>query len=277
LTLGTAKRGDDAVERALAALRANRPGEAERIARDMLRDDPRHGRASHILGCALLMLDRPHDALAPLEVAARGSHDPEIETQLAIALRRIGRHDEARSRLKRTVKRHPAYGPAFLEFGSLLSAMERYDEAIEMLRRGLAVAPMTPDLSIQLGYVLLDRRSFAEAKAAFARALAIAPNSWDALFGIAKAHQEVGESQPAADYFRRCLMSAPDDAGTWLNLGHCLLELGQVEAGYDCFRAAARGDPKRYGNALTSLASSGHGRFWLKPSAAARYFRRKES
>ena len=65
----------------------------------------------------------------------------------------------------------------------------------------------------------------------------------------------------------------PNDGGAWLSLGHCLLELGQLDAGYECFRTAARGDASRYGNALTSLASAARGRFWLRPSEAARFMR----
>jgi hypothetical protein len=53
------------------------------------------------------------------------------------------------------------------------------------------------------------------------------------------------------------------------------LQAGEVEAGYDCFRTAARGDPKRYGKAITSLAASGRGKLWLKPSAAARFLATK--
>ena len=94
---------------------------------------------------------------------------------------------------------------------------------------------------------------------------------------MAKAHQELGESEAAADYFRRYLADRPNDSGAWLNLGHCLLELGQRDAGYECFRTAARGDAKRYGIALSSLAASSRGRFWLKPSAAAQYFRDRKS
>jgi Tfp pilus assembly protein PilF len=149
----------------------------------------------------------------------------------------------------------------------------RHDEAIEAFRRGLDVAPMMPELSIQLGNVFLQRRNCADAKTAFARALEISPDSADALLGIAKAHQEVGESEAAAGYFRRCLMMRPNEAEIWLNLGHSLLELGQRDAGYECFRAGARGDAKRYGRALTSLAASSRGRFWLKPSEAAGYLR----
>jgi len=259
------------LQRAALALNAKRPQEAQRIAEQILQADPRHPRALHILGFALLLQGRAEAAIGPLEAAARGHHDPEIETQLAMALAQIGRRADALSRLKRAIKRQPPYAPAFHGLGSLLVAMERYDEAIEALRRGVEVAPMMPEMSIQLGDVLLKRRNYADAKVAFSRALAILPGSPEALFGIGKAHYATDDSAAAADYFRRCLMSRPDDDALWLHLGHCLLRLGERAAGYECFRTASRGDPKRYGRALNSLAASGHGRAWLKPSAAARF------
>jgi tetratricopeptide (TPR) repeat protein len=270
---GIAGPGNELLQRAKFALSSQRPNEAERIAGDILKVNPRHLEALNILGSALLMQDRTDDAIALLEPAARGGQNPEIDTQLAIALRRAGRHDDALARLKRATRRQPPYAAAFGELGSLLVSMERYDEAIEALGRGLEVAPLMSDLSIQLGYIFLARRDCSNARSAFARALNISSGSFEALYGLAKAHQEIGESQIAADYFRRCLMIRPNDANAWLNLGHCHLELGQRDAGYACFRSAARGDAKRYGIALSSLAASSRGRFWLKPSAAAQYFR----
>jgi tetratricopeptide (TPR) repeat protein len=261
----------EAVQRARLALNSDRPQDAERIADEILKNDPRHAQALHIRGCVLLMHKRPADAIAPLEAAALSLRDPETDTLLAMALREAGRPDEALARLKRATKRRPPYAPAFRELGYLLMILERYDEAVEALSRGLEIAPMMPQLSIQLGEIFLRRRRHAEAKTAFARALEISPASPEALFGMAKVYQSLGEGAAAADYYRRCLLTKPDDAATWLNLGHCLLALGQLEAGYGCFRTAARGDPKRYGNALTSLAASGRGRLWLKPSAAAQF------
>jgi len=263
----------EALQRALFALNGNRPADAERIAGEVLKADARDIRALHILGRALLMQGRLDDAIAPLEAAARNGRDPEIDTQLAIALRQVGRDDDALARLKRATKREPPYALAFRELGSLLVAMERYDEAIEVLRRGIDIAPLMADFSIQLGYIFLVRRDCASAKAAFARALEISPGSFDAVFGQAKAHQETGENDAAVGCFRRCLTLRPNDANAWLGLGHCLLELGQRDDGYACFRAAARGDAKRYGIALSSLAAASRGRFWLKPSAATRNLR----
>jgi tetratricopeptide (TPR) repeat protein len=265
--------GRDALERANAALDTGRPQEAERIARELLKSDPRHLRALYVLGCALLMQGRAEDALAPLEAAGRGKRDPDFETVLAVALRRVGRAEDALSRLKRVIKRHPQHVAALREVGALLLAMERDDEAIDILQRGLALAPMAPELSFELGYALLRRRDCARAKIAFARAVEISPNAPEALFGIAKAHQEVGENEAATAYLRRYLVLRPRDANAWLTLGQCLLELGQRDAGYECFRTIARSRPERYAEVLGALVRSGRGRFWLRPSRAAQFLR----
>jgi tetratricopeptide (TPR) repeat protein len=262
----------DPLERAMLALHQNRPNEAERIAGQMLKADPRNIRASYIFGCAVLMQGRAEEAIAPLETAARGRRDSEIETELAIALRLAGRPDDALRRLRRVVKRQPPFAAAFLELGSLLAANAQFDEAIAVLGRGVEIAPMIPKLWIELGYALMQRRDWAKAGAAFTHALAVAPDAADALFGMAKAHQEVGDNEIAVPYFRRYLIIQPKDAAAWLTFGHCLLELGELGEGYECFRAAARCDPKGYGRALSSIVASSHGRLWLKPSAAARYF-----
>jgi tetratricopeptide (TPR) repeat protein len=270
---GGAGRHDEALAQALYALNGQRPQEAERIAGGVLKSDPRHARALHIFGCALLLQGRAEEAVAPLESAARGRHDPEIDTQLAVALRRAGRVDDALHRLKLGTKRKPPYPPAFRELGNLLVFMQRFEEAAEVLRRGLAVAPLMPELSIQLGYTLLSLRRNGEAQAAFAHALGISPASPDALYGMAKALQEVGDNPAAEGYFRRYLITMPGDQNAWLSLGHCLLELGRLDAGFECFRTAARGDAQRYGDALTSLSAAARGRFWLKPSDATRFLR----
>jgi tetratricopeptide (TPR) repeat protein len=273
--LQTANAGE-ALQQALFALNNKRPLEAERIAADVLKRAPRHPGALHIVGCALLMQGRANEAIAPLEAAARAEHNPAIDVQLAEALRQAGRPDDAVSRLRRATRRQPPFVPAFHDLGCLLASLQRYDEAAEVFRRALEAAPMTMQLSLQLGGVCMQSRKWADAKAAFAQTLNLAPNSPEALFGMAKAHQELGEFRAAADYYRRCLRVKPDPL-VWHNLGRCLLMIGDNEEGYDCLRWAVRGDPKRYGGVLGTLVKSPHGRFFLKPSAAARFIREAKS
>ncbi|MGC2080392.1 MAG: tetratricopeptide repeat protein, partial [Xanthobacteraceae bacterium] len=155
---------DGLLQQARFALNAKRPQEAQRIAQEILKTDPRHAQALHIFGGALLMQDRAADAVAALEEAVRALRDPETDTLLAIALRRIGRNKDAFSRLKRATKRRPPFGAAFHELGFLLLSMERYNEAIEVLSRGHELLPMMPELSILLGNVFLGCRNFPSAK-----------------------------------------------------------------------------------------------------------------
>lgn len=265
-------RVDQALAEAMRALDRDLSDEAERIVLSVLKFAPQHHRARYVLGCALLKQGRTEQAVAQLETAARGSPDSQIETMLGIALRQAGQLPEALARLRRATKRRPPYAPAWYQLGTLLVAMDRDEAAIEAFRGGLEIAPMMPELWIQLGYALLWRKHCEKAKVAFARALEIAPSSAEALVGIGKTHRDIAEVEPAAEYFRRAVVVRPEDPGIWLELGLALQELGQSDAARDALRRAARGQRKRYLHALNSLVASGHGRFWMRPSAAAQFF-----
>ncbi|MGA9893277.1 MAG: tetratricopeptide repeat protein [Xanthobacteraceae bacterium] len=263
----------DAIQSASLALRAERAEEAERIARALLQADAFNIPALRVLGYAMLMQDRFEDTIKLLGDAARRCRDSELDTQIAIALRRTGKLADALSKLKRATKRQPPFPAAFHELGLLLGAMNRDNEAIIAFSGGLKIAPLMPELSLELGFALLRQKRLAEAKSAFSQALAISPRSFCGFSGLAGAHQQAGEYQAAVRCLRQALLIEPSDQNTWISLGHCLLRTGQRDAGFDCFRTAARSDSKWYGKALSSLASSGRGRAWLKPSGAARFMR----
>src|SRR5215468_7533000 len=193
----------EALVRAVAAADSGNVSEAERIARDVLAKSPHHLEALQLLGALLMGQGRPREAVAPLEEAARQSANPEVETHLAIALREIGRADEALASLYRAVERQPPFPRAFQELGNLLRAKRRYAEAESVLKRGLEAAPTVADLSLALGGVYLDRADASGAKIAFARALSIVPGNVDALLGFGVALQYEGDFARAAERFRR--------------------------------------------------------------------------
>src|SRR4051794_4844969 len=83
------------LERAVMALRMQRPQEAERIAAGVLKSQRGNVAAAQLLGRALLMQNRAAEAIIPLERAARRSDDPAVETELAVALAAAGRRDDA--------------------------------------------------------------------------------------------------------------------------------------------------------------------------------------
>jgi tetratricopeptide (TPR) repeat protein len=261
------------LESAVLALRMQRPQEAERLAAGVLKSNRGNALAAQILGRALLMQNRAAEAIVPLERALRRSDDPGIETDLAIALAAAGRRDEALDRLRRTTLRRPPFPPAFLEYGGQLAKIGRLDESIAALESGLAFAPDMVDLRMELGFVHLKRNDRATARTMFLQVRAAAPERYDALPALAKVMALDGEYAAAADLFRRALGLRPDDAVTRNNLGACLLEMGERDAGEATLRAVARGAPQMAGRAITSLAAASHGRFFLRPSAVAKFLR----
>ena len=268
----TAAASDDSALRVgWAAVDAQRPDEAERIARAVLSGHPQHLGALHLLGVALLIQKRPREAVGPLTEAARNSTDPRLETHYALALRDVGRNDEAITWLERAISRRPIFAPAFHELGLVLCGLRRYDEAEAVLKQGTELAPSVSDLWVELGGVYICKVDPANAKVAFARALVLVPAYVRALHGFGTALLLEGECERAADQFRDVLAHRADHLRARIDLAHCLLELGQFEAGVAELRTIVRVAPKCYGNALKMLASSRRGRLWLRPSAAAAF------
>ena len=263
---------EETLQRAMSAIQSQQADYAAKLAQDILKRNSSHPNALHIYGYALLMQDRASEAIAPLEKAFRSLRDPAIETQLAIALRKAGRTEDALVRLQRTAKQVPVFPAAIHELGYLLNSLGRVDEAIEVLKSGMDAAPWLPDLPILLGWIFHARNDGANARSAFGRALASAPNHPDAHYGMGLVLMEAAEFQAAAAHFRQALVSDPAHQQARLYLGACLLEIGETGAA-TCLRLVTRGGPDFYGKALKILTTSSRGRFWLQPSAAAQFFR----
>jgi tetratricopeptide (TPR) repeat protein len=262
-----------ALERAMLAMRMQRPDEAERLASGVLKSDRGNILAGQILGRALMMQNRAAEAVGPLERAARRSKDSATEILLANALAAAGHPDQALDQLRRTAARQPPFAPAFLEQGGLLSKMGRFDEAIVVLEGGLALAPDAADLRLELGYVHLKCNRRAEARALFQHVLQAMPERYDALLALAKVMALDGEYAAAAERYRRALAICPEDIVARANLGACLLELGERDAGEASLRAATSGSARTAGQSITALASASRGRFFLRPSEAAKFLR----
>jgi Flp pilus assembly protein TadD len=241
--------------------------EAERLASGLLKSDRGNILAAQILGRALLMQNRADEAIEPLQRAAKRSSDPETETLLAVVLAGAGRRDEALDQLRLTTARRPP----FHELANQLRNVGRFDEGIALLESGLALTPDAVELQMGLGYLHAARNDRARARALFSKVRTAAPGRHEAIVALAKVLAVDGEYAAAADLYRHALGLQPDDTATRVNLGKCLLEMGERDAGEATLRAATRGSAQLAGQAIKALAAAPHGRFFLRPSAVAKF------
>ena len=153
----------------------------------------------------------------------------------------------------------------------LLCSMRRFDEAEAVLKRGWEAGPTSVEMSLDLGRFYIMRADAKNAKIAFARVLANAPRDPRALHGLGAALLYEGEIERAVDRFRQVLAVQPGNLSAQLDLAHCLLQLGRSDDAIASLRAMVRAAPQHYGKAVKALVSAGHGRFWMRRSAAAQF------
>jgi tetratricopeptide (TPR) repeat protein len=264
----------EALAHARRALEAGRPADAERIAAEVLQTNAGDREAAKVLGYALMMLGRNADAVVILEKAARGNRDAEADTAYGIALRQAGRGADAVAAFNRAIKRDPNYPMAFYELGKTLAERGRIDDAIAVFRQGVAIAPAMIDMVARLGNCYRAAGDRGNARQCFERVLGLAPGHFAAAEALGMVLMDDRDYAQAAVLFRAMVTAHPDNAQARLGLANCMLHLGKDDAAYDNMRAAAERGPKFYGQALRLAVTAQRGRFWLRPSDAAKAIRK---
>jgi predicted Zn-dependent protease len=266
-----------ALQQASLAMRMQQFARAEQLAADILKSSRTDRDAALILAHALIVQSRAAEAIAPLERVLRRAGDAEIETLLGAAMCGAGRAADGIAQLRRTAAQRPPFLPAFQELAGQLAKAGQIDEAIAIIDGGRVLVPDSIDLQLDLGRLYLQKFEPAKARATLAAARDAAPGRPDIMSELARAMQLDGDHAGAAEAFRHVLALNPDDALARANLAACLLELGQRDGGEAALRSVLRGRPHLLGRVAYVLAASSHGRFFFRPSAAAKFFGEQQS
>jgi predicted TPR repeat methyltransferase len=153
----------------------------------------------------------------------------EAHNNLANALAKQGRTDEAIGHYARALELRPAYADAHVNFGDILDREGRLEDATAHYRQALAINAAVPEMHCRLGDVLKKQGRAAESIACYRSAIALRP-------GFAPAHCKLGaalfeqrELGPATAAFKRALALDPGLADARLGLGHAFHEGGRYD------------------------------------------------
>ena len=164
-------------EQALAAHRAGRLDEAEKLGREILRADPGAFPVLHLLGFIAAQRGRFDLAVTLLERAvAAAPGELAAQSHYAHALLGAGRQTDALTAFDNVLARDPGAIDALYNRGVILSELGRPQEALASFDRALALQPNAPGTLYNRGVALAELGRYQDALANYDRALALQPD-----------------------------------------------------------------------------------------------------
>ncbi|MEZ0259548.1 MAG: tetratricopeptide repeat protein [Alphaproteobacteria bacterium] len=298
------------IRQAAALHQGGKLAEAEAAYLSILKADPRHFDANHLLGvvyvqrgqhemgatqirCALNINPASAPALSNLGNALSGMKQPaealiSYDRALALdprladahfnrgnALKDLGRKDEAVDSYARAIALSPARADFIMMRVRTLTTMGRREEALEGLMAAAKLKPNDADTAVMQGNLLIDLGRAGDALAAYDRALALKPDYAEVMLNRGNALRALGRNDDALQSYTRALALKPDFADACINKAQLLLSLGKAAEAEADFRQAITLDPAR-SVALHGYANIHYGRGEVK-EALALYKRASEA
>jgi protein O-GlcNAc transferase len=214
-------------------------GEAERLYRLILQDDPRHGDALHLLGVLHHQSGRNEAAVELIRQAiTQNARVPAFHNNLANALKALGRLDEAVKAYGRTLSLKPDHADAHYNLGLTLHTRGDLARAEASYRQALKVKPQHAEALGNLGNLLQEQGTLDEAVACYERAISVSPRFAEAHGNLGNVLKIQGKVAQAIESYGRALVLKPDYAEAHHNLGIALFESGRLDEAACAYRRA---------------------------------------
>lgn len=191
---------------------AGRLQKARQLYRDVLKLDPGHNDALHMLGLLTHQLGDNDAAIKLLNKALQqGPESAEIFTNLGNALQASGQIEEAITSFKKALKINPDFILAHNNLGNALNLAGNKEEAIASFNTAIALNPNTALTYHNLGNLFYSKGEQENAIAYFRKALAIEPEFADANNNLASLLAATGNTEEAIELFKNALQVNKND------------------------------------------------------------------
>jgi predicted O-linked N-acetylglucosamine transferase (SPINDLY family) len=184
------------IERAVILHRLERLDEAERHCLSILKIDPNHFEASHLLG---------------------------------VIYHKQGRFSESAELIAAALQVFPQSAEALSNYGSVLDQLDRPDEALANCDKALAIDPKRLDTLLMRANLLSKIGRTQDSIIAFEGILAINPDHTDALMGLAKAQWDCGHAEESIVIYNKLVAVDSGNADAWSNRGAALATVGRYQ------------------------------------------------
>jgi tetratricopeptide (TPR) repeat protein len=223
------------------AVQANQPGAAFEHLRQAVALRPEAGFFHYHLGLALRGLGRLEEAVACYRRAVELQPDlAEAHNNLGVTLQRLGRLDEAKASHQQAVRVQPKFAEAHNNLGGAYQVAGQMNEAIACYRQALRLRPGYTQAQTNLDALLRYRRGVSGWQGATPQAAV----EWFTLGGV---FQQQGLNGEAIVCYEEALQINSDFADARSNLGVLLHWEGRIDEAIAIFRLGIERDPNHAG------------------------------
>ncbi|HET6553625.1 MAG TPA: tetratricopeptide repeat protein [Dyella sp.] len=247
-------------DRALATFqRGDVPG-ARQQCEKLLRSEPGHCDALHLLGVIALQQKRPAESAELLRTSLRlFEAQPAAHANLGNAYLEAGQHEAALLHFDRALELQPDHVQAWNNRGTVLLKLKRAADALDSFRRALQIAPRHLRALNNCGHALIELQQPEQALQYLGQALDIKPDYPEALCNVGVALVALDRAGESLPYFDRALALWGDFTDALVARANTLNALKRPEEALKNFDAALQLDQlnpqllTNRGNALLAL------------------------
>ncbi len=229
----------DALQQALVHQRAGRLMQAEELCNAVLRREPEHPDALHLLG---MIRFQGGEGEAARELIARafdrGPASAPMHSNMGVVLKSLGRLMEAREAFLKAIELEPSVAEHYFNLANVNHQLGDPAEACRLYHRALQLKPGYAAARNNLGVVLVDRGEYDEAVEQLREALRLRPNFAEACSNLGNALRNCGKPDEAIRWYEQAVQLQPAAAEGYYNLGCLLQDVRRVDEARDCFHKA---------------------------------------
>lgn len=217
---------------------------AEQIYRQILQAAPNTFEAWHNLAMALLRLGRAEDALSAAEAAVKAQPGNFRGLHIrACVLTAMCRDDEAIADYRKTLDMAPDFVEAWKNLGNTCLAKGDLDQAAAVFERMLTLMPGYTGPLLNVSVRLNKQGQYVQAEAVLRKVLQTSPDSYAALSNLGLVLTSQERFDEAMEYLRRAVNIRPETPNAHLNIANVLMRQGRRQEGMDTYDAILKIHP----------------------------------
>ena len=225
------------VEQGAALYQQGRLAEAEAIYEQVLRLQPSHFDALHLLGVIALRTGSTRRGVDLIQKAIAVNQTNEIAySNLGNGLRDQKRHEDAVASYDKAIALAPDYAEAYSNRGVALRDLKRHEDAVASCDKAIALKPDYAEAYNNRGGALRDLDRHEDAIASYDKAIELKPDYAASYSNCSAVLRDLNRPEDAVASCDKAIVLRPDYAEAYINRGNALRDLKrhtEAVASYD--------------------------------------------